>query len=135
MTISASKAPCPLEHDEQARVFGWAQWQHWNGIAVGAYMAAVPNGSALSRRGGVCIQAAKLKAEGLQAGFPDLMLLLPAHGKHGLFIEMKRRDKKRSRVSEEQRAWIDRLNAAGYQAQVCYGSDEAIQTIKNYLEI
>lgn len=133
--MTSNARACPLEHDEQVRVFGWAQWQHWQGVAIGNFLAAVPNGSALTKRGGVCIQSAKLKAEGVQVGFPDLMLLLPSKGKHGLFIEMKRRDKRVSRVSKEQLNWIDRLNQAGYQAQVCYGSDEAIAVIKDYLGI
>ena len=49
----------------------------------------------------------------------------------GLAIEMKR--EKGGVVSDEQQAWIDGLNNAGYKAVVCRGYDEAIKTITEYL--
>ena len=48
---------------------------------------------------------------------------------------MKRKDKSKARVSPAQKEWIEKLNSVGYRAVVCYGADEAIREIKNYLEI
>ena len=74
--------------------------------------------------------AALLKKIGLKPGFPDLFILEPRNGYHGLAVEMKRIG---GRVSENQWIWIHRLNSKGYVARVCYGADEAIALIKKYL--
>ncbi len=72
----------------------------------------------------------KLKALGTYAGFPDLIVWLPS-GKI-LYIEMKRESKTLSRVSKEQKKWIDFLNAYDEGcARVCYGAGEAIDFIKS----
>lgn len=126
--LKALKRPSvPLEHDEQARVVTWARWQpRPGGGHIGDLLCAIPNGGSRHR-----IEAARLKAEGVKRGMPDLFLAIPCEGHHGLFIEMKR--KKGGRVSDAQNVMIDRLNAEGYQTCVCYGADEAITAIKTYL--
>ena len=73
----------------------------------------------------------KLKALGTYAGFPDLMIFLP---NRTLFIEMKRSDKRLSRVSKEQSEWLEFLNLLDEgSAKVCYGADEAIEFVKENL--
>jgi len=86
----------------------------------------VPNGGARNK-----ITAAQLKAEGVKKGVPDLFLMAPRGGYHGLAIELKR--KGGGRVSPEQKDWIERLNAQGYRATVCFGWNDARQTIEAYL--
>jgi len=85
----------------------------------------------------------KMKAEGKQKGYPDLIIDVPNRHYHGLRIEMKRRPKtlksgKKSyagiKVSEHQQAWLQELNQRNYKAIVCYGSDEAIDAIEEYME-
>jgi hypothetical protein len=49
----------------------------------------------------------------------------------GLFLELKRR--KGGVTSPEQRDWIARLGAAGYDVRVCRGWDEARRAIEDYL--
>lgn len=56
------------------------------------------------------------------------------HDLSGLWIELKRKDKRLSKVSKEQKDWIDLKNQQGYKALVCYGADEAIQAVKTYLK-
>ena len=51
-------------------------------------------------------------------------------GFFGLFIEMKR---KTGRLTEEQKAFHADLRAQGYQVETCYGADQAIDTITNYM--
>lgn len=75
--------------------------------------------------------AARLKAEGLKSGVPDICLPVPRGGYHGLYIELKR--VKNSRVTQDQLDWIEALIAQGYVAAVCRGCDEAIELITRYL--
>lgn len=130
-TTSRPKASKP-EHAEQAAVIKWAQLQPipGTGYKVKDFLIAIPNGG--SRH---TIEAKNLKAEGVTSGVPDLQLIYPHCPFYGLFIEMKRKEKSKARVSPAQKAWIEKLNAVGYRAVVCYGADEAIREIKNYLEI
>lgn len=52
---------------------------------------------------------------GSDAGYPDLTMVHPTHG--ALWLELKTR---RGRISDAQRAWIDRLTAAGQRAYIVY---------------
>lgn len=117
------------EHAEQVAIFEWA------GLNMATYpqlvnMFAIPNGGKRSGRTG-----AMLKAEGVKSGISDIMLAYPCNGYYGLFIELKKRNGKPSDVLESQQDWIDRLNQAGYLAKVAYGAKEAVQIIKDYLDI
>ena len=76
---------------------------------------------------------AKLKAMGLQKGFPDLFIPEARNGYHGLFIELKR-DRTRH-PTKEQLAWISHLNEKGYYAVVCYGAVAAIAEIRAYMGV
>ena len=88
---------------------------------------AIPNGG--QRHPAV---AAKLKAEGVRAGVPDLMLPVARQGYCGLFIELKCNDNK---PSEAQLDWIRNLRAEGYKCEVVWDSvDEVIGLIESYLE-
>ncbi|SEI98605.1 VRR-NUC domain-containing protein [Azotobacter beijerinckii] len=94
--------------------------------ALRGRLVAIPNGG--DRHGAV---AAKLKAEGVRKGFPDLLLLTPRAGYHGLVIEMKR--VKGGTLKDEQAEWLEWLAGQGYMAVVCKGADQARETIKRYL--
>lgn len=74
--------------------------------------------------------ASMLKAQGLKAGVPDICILEPAYGKHGLFIEMKYGNNK---PTEEQKKWLSRLSTRGYATAVCYSANDAIEIVKEYL--
>ncbi len=113
--------PRPTEDDVQAAVVEYCDLMH-------IVCVHIPNESKRSQSYG-----AKMKRMGLRKGFPDLFIPTARQGFHGLFIELKR-DKK-SRVSAEQKAWVVYLNEHGYRATICYGADEAINEIKNYMEI
>lgn len=90
------------------------------------YLVAIPNGGARH-----IAVAAKLKAEGVKKGFPDLQMNLARSGYNGLFIELKNRDGK---TSPEQKDWLERLMRAGNKAVVCKGWIDAQQTIIDYLD-
>ena len=92
-----------------------------------ALLYAIPNGGKRSIK-----TARMLKATGVKAGVPDMCLPVPRYPYHGLYIELKRR--KGGRVSEKQSEWLHDLRKEGYKTCVCYGSDEAIQVIEEYLK-
>lgn len=96
------------EHLEQVRLVSWFRRSYPD-----VRIFAVPNGGARSGP-----QGAKLKAEGVQAGVPDLHI--PAWS---LWVEMKRA--KGGTVSPEQRDWIDYLEGIGHRCIVGRGFDDA----------
>lgn len=93
-----------------------------------ALLFAVPNGGHRNK-----IVAAKLKAEGVKAGVPDLMLPVPRGQYHGLFIEMKRVEG--STTQKSQKAMIEALQKQGYMAEICKGADAAWRVIERYLKM
>lgn len=123
----------PLEHDEQASLMLWAKWNHATFPEL-RLMFAIGNGGHRN-----LLVAKKMKAEGIKAGVPDLFLPVARHGFHGLFIEMKTEDHRPKRegskggLSDVQCEWIGDLRKQGYKVAVCYGRDEAISEITNYL--
>ncbi len=125
----------PSEHEEQAIVIAWAdelaQWKRYPEMAL---LYAIPNGGYalagdIARRSAA---AAKLRAEGLRAGFPDLCLPVARRGFWALYIEMKS-TRKGAETSDDQLAWMDALNKAGNHAVVCYGHKEAQDKLIWYL--
>lgn len=88
-------------------------------------MFHVPNGGGRSKR-----EAAELKAIGVKPGVSDLFLPVMANGKGGLWLEMKAAN---GVVSPEQKEWLEAMQKGGYEAHVCYGYQEAIAAIENYL--
>jgi endonuclease YncB( thermonuclease family) len=61
---------------------------------------------------------------------PDLCVLEPTNGFHGLFVEMKT---KAGVVSAKQSDVNLQLNAKGYRAVVARSAAEAIKSIEEYL--
>jgi len=121
-----------LEDQHQAALFRWARVKRVmvNGELgwLADYLFAIPNGGRRDAR-----EAARMKAQGVKAGVSDLHLPIPVEGKHGLWIEMKAPKPAQVRVSAEQKAWIEKMNALGHEAVVCRGFDEARAVIEAYL--
>lgn len=76
--------------------------------------------------------AAKLKAQGVKAGIPDLVLPMARGGYFGLYIEFKATVDPAA-VSPSQQACIHRLNDQGYLAVVCRGHFDAMECLRAYL--
>lgn len=114
-----------LEADEQKDIFYTAYLMR-NVYPELRLLFAIPNGG--SRHPA---EAAHLQQQGVKAGIPDMCLPVARGGYHGLYIELKR--VKGGKVSEKQMQWINDLNAQGYLAKVCYGADDALETLKKYL--
>ena len=114
------------ESNAQSAVFRWIDL-HRNKYSALRMAFAVPNGAKRS-----IITASILKREGVRRGVPDILLLSPSNGFHGLAIEMKK--EKGGVISPEQKEWLKNLQEEGYAAFVCKGAEDAIDTIKRYLE-
>ena len=109
------------EHRLQVECVRWFRLAHPRLL-----LYAVPNGGQRN-----AIVAAKLKAEGVLAGVPDLFLAVPSGTAHGLYIEMK--NGKKGVVSESQRTVMAALEAQGYATAVCRSFDEFHTTVDEYL--
>jgi len=118
------KAPAPAEHEEQRKIFEWAEWSIGR-LPELEMLFAVPNGGRRDKA-----TAARLKAEGVKAGVPDIILPVPRGGYAGLWIELKRRP---NEPTEQQQRWLERLRGHGCMAGVCYSAEEAIAAIEDYL--
>jgi len=114
------------EHLEQSALFQWAALNEER-IPELKNLFAIPNGG--HRHKAV---AAKMKAEGVKAGVPDIFLAFPWSGFFGLFIEMKAG---KNKTTPSQNEWIIRLQQAGYMVVVCYGWEAAKKEILDYLEV
>lgn len=116
----------PLEHSEQVSLFEWAGWATAQHPEL-SLMYAIPNGGKRD-----LIAAARLKAEGVKAGVPDICLPVPRGGKHGMYIELKRR--KGGRATLGQMTWLDALARQGYHCMLCYGWEHARDEIIRYMQ-
>jgi len=113
----------PLEHDEQVTVIKWCRDYarfRWPGLCLpnGDFaIYATPNGGER-----VKAVAARLKAEGVNSGVPDLHV--PGLR---LWVEMKR--VKGSVTSQAQKDWHAYLRSIGDTVVVAKGAAEAIKAI------
>ena len=101
------------EHEEQRELVRWFRQTY-----PGTLIFAIPNGGARN-----ISTAARLKAEGVVKGVPDLFV--PAWE---LWIEMKR--VKGGAVSQEQEDMHVYLRGVGYQVMVAKGVEDAKQQIE-----
>ena len=109
------------ERDEQIALFDWAQYR--TDLRL---LHHIPN------EGRRSIQyAMSLKRQGMKPGVPDICLPVARGKYHGLYIELK---VKGGRLSPEQREWQRDLLEEGYCAAVCYGFEQAKQTIDWYMK-
>lgn len=80
----------------------------------------------------------KYRAEGYRKGIADVQLQQPRGGYHFAVFEMKRVDaknKKNGGLEAEQIEYLAAARAAGAFVRVCYGADEAIQSMREYMDL
>lgn len=114
----------PSEHDLQAACVKWFRLIY---PEYAHLLFAIPNGGQRN-----LLVAAKLKAEGVQAGIPDLMLAMPNTEYHGLFIEMK--NGMSNRLTDNQKKLMLELNNQGYRAVCARSMEDFEKEIKEYLK-
>lgn len=136
------------EHGHQTALFIWAamvQHRGWSAandmlmyqanppinnhqfhaISALRWLHAIPNGGARDP-----ITAARMKAEGVKRGVPDLFLPVARHGWHGLYLEMK---KDKGKPSDEQKEFAVHCETEQYAFHFCYNWREAANFIEQYL--
>ena len=72
----------------------------------------------------------RMKLMGTKPGFHDLVLFHPVGVHTGLVIEMKLGT---GTLSQAQQAWIPTYQACGFRVTPCWGMDEAVAAITEYL--
>ena len=110
----------------------------WAGIMTRVYpslclLFAIPNGGyalAGDARQRAMV-AAKLRAEGMRPGVPDMCLPVARAGFSSLFIEHKSEE---GTVKPEQQGWHDRLREFGNKVVLSRSFDESRRAIIEYLE-
>lgn len=120
------------EDMEQCALMQWARITRHNGGMIADWLIAIPNGGKRNAS-----EAARMKKQGVKAGVSDLFLALPSKQFHGLWIEMKAPKTNASpagKPTQVQLDWLDRMAAAGYAAQLCFGWQAAKDAITEYLQ-
>ena len=120
MVVDIKRKRKNIEHIEQVKVV-----QHFRAFYPDIIIAAIPNGGDRTAS-----ERVRLHSEGVLAGMPDLCVLEPKNGFHGLFLEMKT---KAGVVSSKQSAVGLQLNAKGYLCLVSRSAPDAIKIIEDYL--
>lgn len=118
---SQRKRPSDNEHRIQCACIKWFRYRYPSAIIY-----AIPNGGQRN-----AIVAAKLKAEGVLAGVPDVHIPIARKGFHSLYIEIK--NGKKGVLSDRQKEVIDKLIAEGHKVVVCRSVDEFIKEVEEYL--
>jgi hypothetical protein len=121
-----TKTKCPLEREEAQVLWDWAMYHP---IAK-HYLAPHANGGSRHK-----LEAYNMKRNGqVRAGVSDYFFAYPAHGKPGLWIELKRRDPSISKPTQDQLDWLEKMEAVGYEVAIAWGAEQAIAVIQEYLQ-
>lgn len=112
------------EHDLQVSCVNWFRLMYPDYAKL---LFAIPNGGYRTPT-----TARYMKAEGQQSGVPDMMLAVPRHKSHGLWIEMK--NGKAGRVSENQTEMMKQLWNQGYECRIARSIDDFMNIIQEYLD-
>ena len=115
------------ESGNQQAVMCWAQ-QNLNKYPELKWLTAIPNGGYRDK-----ITAAKLKAEGVKRGVPDLLLLVARGSYAALWIEMKKANV--GKLTVEQSEWLAQAASQGHATRICFGWVAAVEALQSYLEI
>ena len=125
--------PVDWEYQDQVGLFSWAavakhMWPELN------YLTSTLNGVRLPPGA-----AAKAKRAGMKPGPWDIYLDVKRGKWSGLRIELKRKANKtvgvaKGRPSADQLLWGLHYAENGFATRICYGADEAIAAITQYLD-
>lgn len=113
------------EHYEQVYIFDYFERRE---PEIYECLHATPNGGWRGETAG-----GKMKAEGQKKGYPDMSLDIPRGAYHGMRIELKEPEGRGP--TEEQVTWLNRLARQGYYCVLCYGADQAISAILEYISL
>lgn len=130
-----ANVPRVSEHDEQANFFSAARFIYGarDDFSDDLFFS-VPNGLWAGGDNKFALMS-KFKKEGMKRGVSDILYLQPRGGFAYLVIEMKAQDRRGAAdaVSDDQWKFLDAVERAGGLGAVCYGCDEAMQVLNDYM--
>jgi VRR-NUC domain len=114
------------EDDLQQRIVQYVGYgMRYNGRPLTDWLHSIPNGGQRNPR-----EAARLKAQGVRAGVPDLCLPIAAAPYGGLYIELK---VGKNTLTDAQLDFHQRLREGGQCVATCLTYEKALQVIGDYL--
>ena len=128
----------PSETIEQQKLVQWLRIKK-----IPHYAPTNENQSSFTNRAVALRVEAKAKSMGKSKGIPDIVIPIANKYYHHLYIELKRARKRlkngktsvsHTKVSPEQKKWLETLRDEGSFAVVCYGSSMAIEVIEEYMD-
>lgn len=121
----AKLAASGSEHGHQRALFGWLNYASFQQLVPTAGLCyAVPNGGKRDPA-----TAARLKAEGVKAGVPDVVYPVRRGQYLTLYMELK---VDKGRASDVQQWWHESLLAQGHAVAVCWGWQAARRCFLQY---
>ena len=119
----------PLERVEQDAL---VEWLSYHPVLKDYYFKTNNEGKRTS------LQGCRLKKMGLRPGVSDLFIYYPTKTYHGLFLEIKRNrpyslSEKRSNSWLAQDRFLEIVQGIGYFGAFCYGWEEGVKVIEEYL--
>lgn len=126
--LGAGRLPVPTESQSQQALIKWWRFTALHHRIDERKLMGFPLQGARTSKNG-----ARLKAEGMRAGTPDLFLALRRGDRCGLWIEMKT-VKKGSKLQQSQKEML-KLLSGDYATVVCRSTAEAQAVILAYLAI
>lgn len=118
------RGPCRSERMEQIDAMGWLEKQYPDRWPL---IYHVPNETRASPQ-----HMQMRRKEGVKAGVPDI---IDANGPVTGFFEMKRQDSSKSRLSPDQRAFLELAAEKGHFCAVCYGFESFKQAYADFLAL
>lgn len=116
-----------MRHEEDSLQMQCVAWFGWQFPSLKRLLHHSPNGGRRDAREG-----ARFKQMGVQAGFPDLLLLVASESKHGLLIELKSRTGKQSEFQKEYQSLVE---AQGYRYEVVRSLQQFMSVVRDYLMV
>lgn len=114
------------EHAEQRAFFCWLNFAAYTQLVPLAGLCfAIPNGGKRDK-----VTAARLKAEGVKAGVPDIAFPVPCGSYIGLFMELKIDN---NAPTELQAWWHGKLREQRHAVAVCWGWRKARECFLAYV--
>lgn len=118
---------CPVEDADQMNCTSWIEYQYPQYSRL--YWHTV-NESNMPVQGRV--KAAK---KGLKPGVSDIMFMVKRGKYSGLVVELKRKDRTKSKISDDQDEFLFEMSEQGFYCAVCYGFEQFQKCVKEYLSI
>lgn len=118
------RGPCRSERCEQIDAMGWLEKHYPDRWPL---IFHVPNETRASPQ-----HMQMRRKEGVKAGVPDI---IDANDPIIGFFEMKRLDSSKSRLSPDQRAFLERAAEKGHFCAVCYGFESFKQAYGDFLAL